>query len=153
MSGNKRPLSVLVLVHTASGEILLLERQRHPGFWQSVTGSLEPGETHAIAAIRELHEETGLVVDPATLLDVGIENRFEIMPLWRDRYPEGVTHNSERVFECSLATACKVRLAPDEHSASIWLPWREAAARVFSWTNRDAIQRLALRCGWSAAPG
>lgn len=150
MSGNKRPLSVLVLVHTGAGQILLLERQLHPGFWQSVTGSLEPGEAHPAAAIRELEEETGLRVEAASLLDTRIENRFEIMPLWRDRYPEGVTHNSERVFECELMTTCAVRLAADEHRDSAWLPWQEAAARVFSWTNRDAIQRLALRRGWAA---
>ena len=150
MSGNKRPLSVLVLVHTAAGEILLLERLQHRDFWQSVTGSLEAGETHAGAARRELEEETGLRVDPASLLDTRVENRFEIMPLWRDRYPDGVTHNSERIFECELAAPCAIRLAPDEHCSSLWLPWQAAAAKVFSWTNRDAIQRLAIRRGWSA---
>ena len=152
MRGSKRPLSVLVLVHTGAGQILLLERQQHPDFWQSVTGSLEPGEGHAAAAVRELEEETGLRVDAALLLDTRIENRFEILPLWRDRYPEGVTHNSERVFECELTAAYAIRIAPDEHRASIWLPWRQAAAKVFSWTNRDAIQRLAIRRGWAAEP-
>lgn len=150
MSGSKRPLSVLVLVHADAGQILLLERKQHPGYWQSVTGSLEPGETHVAAALRELAEETGLRVEPAALVDAGIENRFEILPLWRDRYPDGVTHNCERVFECELASTCSVCLAPDEHCASTWLPWRDAAATVFSWTNRDAIQRLAIRRGWAA---
>ena len=37
----KLPLSVLVVVHTAQREVLLLERAARPGFWQSVTGSLE----------------------------------------------------------------------------------------------------------------
>jgi len=36
-------------------------------------------------------------------------------------------------------------LAPREHLASEWLPWREAAERVFSWSNRSAILNLPQR--------
>ena len=39
MTAYKKPVSVLVVIHTADLEILLLERAGHPGFWQSVTGS------------------------------------------------------------------------------------------------------------------
>jgi dATP pyrophosphohydrolase len=53
----KLPRSVLVLVHT-SDAVLLLERLQPAGFWQSVTGSLEPGEDWEDAARRELEEET-----------------------------------------------------------------------------------------------
>ena len=148
MSGDKRPLSVLVLAYTPGGEILLLERLRQPGFWQSVTGSLEIGEDHRSAAIREFKEETGIPVCAEHLLDSGIENRFEILPLWRDRYPAGIVHNVERVFLIELAEAISIQLAPDEHRNSIWLPWQEAADRVFSWTNRDAILRLAIKRDW-----
>jgi len=35
-----------------------------------------------------------------------------------------------------------VALALDEHVASLWLPWHEAAAKCFSWSNRDAIRIL-----------
>jgi len=37
----KKPVSVLVLIHTPDLGVLLLERAAHPGFWQSVTGSQE----------------------------------------------------------------------------------------------------------------
>jgi dATP pyrophosphohydrolase len=44
-----------------------------------------------------------------------------------------------------------VNIAPEEHLAWRWLPWREAAEACFSWTNRDAIlelpQRVASRPG------
>ncbi len=138
----KQPESVLVVVHTPTLGVLLLERVSPPGFWQSVTGSLEPGETPAEAALRELAEETGLTVDSGRLVDWGRTNRFEIRPEWRSRYAPGTTHNTEHVFSLCLPAPCPVRLAPDEHSDYVWLPQAAAAARAFSWTNREAIERL-----------
>jgi dATP pyrophosphohydrolase len=144
---HKQPVSVLVVVHSAACEILLLQRVSPAGFWQSVTGSLEPGETPFEAALRELGEETGLPCAPGQLVDWQHCNRFEIRPEWRSRYAPGVTHNTEHVFSLCLPATRPVRLAPDEHTAYLWLPPDAAAAKVFSWTNRDAILRLA-----SAAP-
>lgn len=152
MSGNKRPQSVLVLIHTGGGQILLLERARHAGYWQSVTGSLEMDEHYGPAAVRELAEETGINCSLEGLIDTGIENRFEILPLWRDRYPSGVTHNVERVFLFEAPGAVQITLAPEEHRDAMWLPWREAVNKVFSWTNADAILRLAISRGWAPAP-
>lgn len=144
-TGFKRPESVLVLVHTPALEILLLERKDPPGFWQSVTGSLEAGETPLEAARRELEEETGLQVATDALLDWQHINRFEIYTRWRHRYAPGVTHNTEHVFSLSLPATRPVRLAPDEHTAQAWLPAAAAASKVFSWTNRDAIVELVRR--------
>ncbi len=141
----KRPVSVLVLVHTAALDILLLERASHPGYWQSVTGSQEDNESLLETAVRELAEETGIAANPADLIDWHLTNRFEIFAEWRHRYGEGVTHNVERVFSLCVPRETAVRIAPDEHLASRWLPWREAAAACFSWTNRDAILMLGLR--------
>ena len=42
--GYKIPVSVLVVIHTPALDVLLLERAKHPGLWQSVTGSIEEGE-------------------------------------------------------------------------------------------------------------
>ena len=57
----KRPVSVLVVIHTPSLEVLLLERASHAGYWQSVTGSQEADETLIDTARREVAEETGAV--------------------------------------------------------------------------------------------
>lgn len=133
----KRPESVLVLVHTAE-QVLLLERRHPPGFWQSVTGSLEPGEDWHAAAIRELHEETGLSADG--LLDTGVVNRFPILPAWRHRYAPGVAENEEHVFCLPLEAPRHVTLNPREHRRAAWLDIAQALRRVSSWSNREAIR-------------
>ena len=134
----KRPESVLVVVYTRSSDVLLLERIRPPGTWQSVTGSLKWGETAGAAAARELTEETGLT--DLALVDCGRRSTFEILPQWGDgRFAPGVTHNNESVFCVMVPAPCAIVLHPQEHTRSIWLPREQAARKVFSWTNRDAI--------------
>ena len=144
MAGAKRPVSVLVVIHDPALNVLLLERAAHPGYWQSVTGSQEDGEDLRTTAMREVAEETGIVCMPGDLLDWRLTNRFEIFAEWRDRYPEGVTHNTEHVFSLCVAVGTPATPAPNEHRAWRWLPWREAAAACFSWTNRDATLMLGL---------
>ncbi len=141
----KLPVSVLVLVHTVDFQVLLLERADRPGFWQSVTGSQDPGETLLQTAQRELTEETGIVAGPGALIDWSRQHRYEIYLHWRSRYAPGVTHNTEYVFGLTLPVAQDIVLAPREHLAWQWLPWREAADRVFSWSNADVIRELPQR--------
>jgi 8-oxo-dGTP pyrophosphatase MutT (NUDIX family) len=136
----KLPLSVLVVVHTAEMEVLLLERAQRPGFWQSVTGSLDhPDEAFEHAAARELREETGIEAADGRLRRWNVAYTFEIYAQWRHRFAPGVTHNTEHLFSLELARPAPVTLAPQEHTAFGWLPWRDAARKCFSWSNRDAI--------------
>lgn len=143
---HKQPVSVLVLIHTADLQVLLLERADKPGYWQSVTGSREGEETLRETAVRELHEETGLEAGD-NLVDWQLSNEYEIFPHWRHRYAPGVTHNIEHVFGLELPQAQPVTLAPDEHLRYQWVDWREAATRVFSWTNVLALRALGERHG------
>ena len=139
----KLPVSVLVVVHTAALEVLLLERAARPGFWQSVTGSLDRlDEPLALAAAREVREETGIDAAGGVLDRWPMAHTFEIYQRWRHRFAPGVTHNTEHVFGLRLAQRLPVTLARDEHVAFQWLPWREAAQQCFSWSNRDAIALL-----------
>jgi dATP pyrophosphohydrolase len=142
----KQPLSVLVLVYTVDLDVLLIERADFPEHWQSVTGSAEAGEVLAETAARELAEETG--IDAAAwggVIDWELSSVYEIFPQWRHRYAPGTTHNTEHVFALPVPGPVPVRLNPREHLRAAWLPWRDAAARCFSWSNRDAILALPER--------
>ena len=140
----KRPVSVLVLIHTATLDVLLLERASRPGFWQSVTGSQEGTESLIETAVRETLEETGIDMAAEQFDDWQLANRYEIFAEWRYRYAPGVTENTEHVFGLCLPEPVPVTLSPTEHLASRGLPWRQAAAACFSWSNRDAILMLGL---------
>jgi dihydroneopterin triphosphate diphosphatase len=142
----KIPRSVLVVIHTADLHVLLMERAPWPGFWQSVTGSLDREDEPLVeTAVREVAEETGIDATRHVLIDWAVENRYQIMNKWRSRYGPDVTHNSERVFGLRVAAPIPVTLAPREHSQYIWMPHREAAEKCFSWSNRDAILMLPER--------
>ena len=140
----KIPVSVLVVIHTPDLQVLLLERADRPGFWQSVTGSQNEGETLVATAQREVAEETGLDAGTA-LVDWRKQNQYEIYRRWRSRYAPGVTHNTEHVFSLQIAHALPVTLSAREHLQFTWLPWRDAADKVFSWSNADAIRELPQR--------
>lgn len=141
----KVPVSTLVVIHTAQLEVLLLERADRPGYWQSVTGSQDAGETLAQTAAREVGEETGIDASAFRLEDWNLTNVYEIYPVWRHRYAPGTTHNTEHVFGLVLPGRVPVACAPREHLRHEWLGVEEAAARVFSWSNRNAIQMLRRR--------
>ncbi|MBX9798719.1 MAG: dihydroneopterin triphosphate diphosphatase [Burkholderiaceae bacterium] len=157
----KIPESVLVVIHTAEMEVLLIERADRPGFWQSVTGSKDvENELLLETAVREVAEETGIVVQnlstpvPAAsefsavalenLQDWQLSNVYEIYPVWRHRYAPGVTQNTEHVFGLLVPREIPIVLAPREHLNFIWLPHREAADRCFSSSNAEAILQLPM---------
>jgi len=140
---HKIPVSTLIVVYTEDLRVLLIERADAPDYWQSVTGSQEPGETLAATATRELREETGIDAGGyGGVRDWKMSNVYEIYPRWRYRYAPGVTHNTEHVFGLEVPDTVPVVLEPREHRAYAWLPYAEAAAKCFSWSNRDAILRL-----------
>lgn len=144
MAQPKIPESVLVVVHTTEGHVLLLERADHPGFWQSVTGSRDAlDEPLRVTCAREVAQETGHAAAPEAFDDWQLVHRYPIYPHWRRRYAPGVTHNTEHVFGLCLAAPFAPALAPREHLAYRWLPWHQAADACFSWTNAQAIRRLA----------
>ena len=145
MKPYKIPESVLVVIHTADLQVLLIERTGHPGFWQSVTGSLDaPDEPLLATATRELFEETGIVADGETIVlrDWRLSNVYEIYPVWRHRYAPGVTQNTEHVFSVEVPRDVPILLSPREHTQYVWLPYLEAADKCFSSSNAEAVLQL-----------
>lgn len=145
MTRYKQPISVLVVIYTPALQVLLLERAAHPGFWQSVTGSREDNEQLIDTARREVMEETGLDTTRYKLTDWHTTNNYEIFPQWRQRYAPDVTHNTEHVFSLEIPSQLTITTEPSEHRAQQWLPYKEAADRCFSSSNRDAILALPTR--------
>ena len=123
-------------------EILLLHRKDKKNFWQSVTGSIEEGESPVNAAKRELLEETGIDHQEFLLLDWKFSQQYEIFPHWRYRYEPNVTHNIEHVFSVELPEKIIVNLEPSEHKEYKWVPLHNAIKEVFSGTNADALKKL-----------
>lgn len=145
----KVPQSVLVVIHTAALDTLLIRRaDAEEDFWQSVTGSKEhAAESYRATAAREVLEETGIDCRKgaplaAALRDWHLENVYDIYPRWRHRYAPGVTRNTEHLFGLTVPAGTPVTLDPREHTAYRWLPWREAAQLCFSPSNAEAILML-----------
>jgi dATP pyrophosphohydrolase len=138
----RRPESVLIVIYTDDGEYLLLERRRPPGFWQSVTGSLEWGEAADAAARREVVEETGIT--QGVLVNLQWTQVYEIMPAFGKRYAPGITRNLEHAFSLRLPRRAPVRMSDSEHVQYRWAPALEALETVSSSTNRNVIAELRL---------
>jgi len=138
----RRPESVLIVIYTEAGEFLLLERLRPPGFWQSVTGSLEWGEFADAAARREVIEETGIT--EGVLVNLQWTQVYEILPAFGKVYAPGVTLNLEHAFSLRLRNRVPVRLSPAEHVQYRWASDADAIETASSSTNRAVIAELAL---------
>jgi dATP pyrophosphohydrolase len=138
----RRPESVLIVIYTEGGDFLLLERRRPPGYWQSVTGSLEWGELADAAARREVIEETGIT--QGVLVNLQWTQVYEILPAFGKRYAPGITQNLEHAFSLRLPQRVPVTLSDTEHVQFRWVSALQALESVSSSTNRNVIAELRL---------
>lgn len=113
LRGSAAALEVLLLCRGAGG--------RCPGSWETVHGHIEPAESPADAARRELAEETGLEAERLYNL-----SRVE---LFYQHRPDEVA--LVPVFAAFVAAGATVRLSP-EHDRQEWLRPEDARAR-FAW--------------------
>ncbi|HEX4502702.1 MAG TPA: dihydroneopterin triphosphate diphosphatase [Scandinavium sp.] len=141
----KRPVSVLVVIYAQDTKrVLMLQRRDDPDFWQSVTGSLEEGETASQAAMREVNEEVAIDVasESLTLIDCQRTVEFEIFTHLRHRYAPGIERNTESWFCIALPHERQIEIS--EHLAWRWVAAAEAAALTKSWSNRQAIEEFVI---------
>ncbi len=140
----KLPRSIQVVIFAQAVEprsYLLLKRiDGHGGFWQTVTGSLEIGESHKAAAVREIYEETGIVCRESDLLDLELTNVFEIAPLWRAKFAPDVTHNEEVCFALSVAQG-DVQLDATEHEDYQWVDYENALQMLYWESSKKALMK------------
>jgi len=133
-----RTVSVVPLGH--DGRVLLLRRSAaRGGFWQQVTGRIEPGESPEAAARRELLEETGADVPVVSL---GYRHAFALDPSLNRVRPGDLVIVEETAFAARLPPGFEPRLS-HEHSELAWAPPDEAAARLRFAGLRRAV-RLAV---------
>jgi 8-oxo-dGTP pyrophosphatase MutT (NUDIX family) len=144
------PRQVLVYVHRAGPEFLLLERTaEHGGFWQGVTGAPEWGESDDEAARRELREETRLDAEPRA---VGF--RYELRAVepaqsgrWRELYGPGIEAVPEEVYAIAAPTDWEPTLDQREHAAYRWCLLDEALSLLTWDDNRKALEAVARLLG------
>ncbi|GHD90525.1 MULTISPECIES: dihydroneopterin triphosphate diphosphatase [Pseudocitrobacter] len=141
----KRPVSILVVIYAEDTKrVLMLQRRDDPDFWQSVTGSVEEGETASQAAAREVKEEVSVDIfaERLNLMDCQRTVEFEIFSHLRHRYAPGVMRNTESWF--CLALPHEREIVFTEHLTYRWVNAVDAAALTKSWSNRQAIEEFVI---------
>lgn len=114
LTENTHPLSVKgVVIH--DGRVLLLLNERDE--WDLPGGRPDPDEDHRAALTREVHEETGLVVEARALLG---EHLFEVLP---QRFVRIVA------YACRLQGDAEVTLS-HEHRQARWIALADLGEHV-----------------------
>lgn len=142
----KNNQSVLVVIYAKdTNRVLMLQRQDDPDFWQSVTGTIESGETPKNTAIRELWEEVRLDIseNSTALFDCKESIEFEIFPHFRYKYAPNVTHCHEHWF--LLAVEQEFEPILSEHLAYQWVSPEQAIQMTKSSNNAEAIRKYILK--------
>ena len=143
-SGGPDLRTVSVVPVGADGRILLLRRSvERGGFWQQVTGRIEPGESEEAAARRELLEETGadVAVEP-----LGYRHAFALDPSLNRVRPGALVLVEETAFAARLPPSFAPVIS-DEHAEHAWATPEEAVARLRFAGLRRGVQLAAARFG------
>jgi 8-oxo-dGTP pyrophosphatase MutT (NUDIX family) len=141
--------SVAGIVRDADDRILLVQ-QRDDGTWSTPGGSIEMVDTPADAVVREVWEETGLLVAPTRILAVFGGPSFVV------QYPNGdETQYISTIFECDIRGGVLRDRGDDgdEIQAARFFPYNEAIGLTLSVWLRPVLSRLYERTStWFEPP-
>ncbi|HVO21183.1 MAG TPA: lipoyl(octanoyl) transferase LipB [Anaeromyxobacter sp.] len=141
--------TVSVVPVSQDGRVLLLRRtQERGGFWQPITGRIEPGEAEEAAALRELREETGL---PGPVVPLGYRHAFALSPGVNRVRPGALVVAEEVAFAVVVAGTARPRLS-EEHVEHAWCPAEQAVERVPFAGLRRAVRLAASLTGRATPP-
>ena len=113
----------VVITRETKPKVLLIERENEPfkGCWAFPGGFMEMNETLAECAIRELEEETGLVVNTEDIFSIGTFSKV-------DRDPRGRTIS--QAFLALIEAPIEVK-AQDDAAKAKWWPLNELPTLAF----------------------
>jgi len=140
------PDEVLVVVRRGNRYLVLRRVPERLGYWSTVAGGVEPDETPAIAALRELREETGL---EAAVTELPITLAYSLLddpPDVRARYAPGIETVTVHSFVAEAPRDWEPTL-DDEHDDYRWCEADDAIALFVYETPREAVRAASREVG------
>lgn len=141
------------LVFNSDQKVLLLRRAAHdiyrPGGFDLPGGAIEAGEEFTAGALREIAEETGLKIHPASVHLVYSTTKPVHSPVLN------VDVSVVRLFFACKTDNIKIAVNPEEHDAYYWCDLEEAAAKTDHPVHKELLNyvrgRHIMQALWSNA--
>ena len=101
------------IVHDEGHRLLLIRRANDPGrgLWSLPGGRVETGETDQQAVVREMHEETGLLVEPGPLIGRVVRGNYAIAD-YRCTVVGGELRAGDDALDARWCSAAELRALP-----------------------------------------
>ena len=114
------------IYHPEDGEILLLKVEAEKvSFWQPITGRIESGESPEEACLREIKEETGLILACSNLTGLG---NFTV------KIDENLTIHKNLFLVLTEQKAIQIS---DEHVGAQWVALDKVSSQLY-WPSNQA---------------
>jgi lipoyl(octanoyl) transferase len=132
------PVEVVLAVRRGEEHLVVHRSPAKGAYWHCISGALEPGETPAEAAARELEEETGLVATPVEL-DAGFRYSLSEEPERLPDFAPGTTEIVVHAFLVDAPAGWEPRL-DHEHDGYRWCT-RDDAVELLYWPEPKQLLR------------
>jgi 8-oxo-dGTP pyrophosphatase MutT (NUDIX family) len=118
---------------------ILLKRKLHWKGWEFPKGGIDKNEKPIKTAKRETEEETGL--SPIKIMRYNIKGRYNYHKILKDR--PNFKGQTFELFSASIKQKPnqKIKLDPKEHSAYVWLPFKQAIKKL-TWPNQKKCLKI-----------